>query len=143
MNWPPAPGPGPYALPLDSTAFFVLVAILGLFVSMLVLLRRSHPRALRALDGYMEAASVDIAFLVLSIVLVVGLAVEFPYGNRTSLALYSVVLRGYWLAFSIPIVTVGSSVHSRTRGAIPWLVPSVAAAVGLFLVFFAAYYEGW
>ena len=142
MEWPPAPGPGPYALPLDTAGFYVLVAILGLFVAMLWLLRRSHPRAQRAFEGYLEAASVDIAFLVFSLVLIVSLSVRDPYGNRTALALYQVVMTGYWLAFAIPIVTVGSSVHSRSRGTIAWLIPSLAVAIGLFAGFFALYFTG-
>ncbi|HZY91297.1 MAG TPA: hypothetical protein VFG07_00775 [Thermoplasmata archaeon] len=143
MNWPPAPGPGPYALSLDTTPFYVLVALLGLFLVMLGLLRRSHPRAERALDGYLEAASVDVAFLMFSILLVVLLVFQDPKGNRTALALYDVILKGYWLVFSIPIVTVGSSVHSRSRGAIPWLAPALAISAVLFLAFFEFYFMGY
>lgn len=142
MTWPPPPGAGPYVLTLDTPPFYVLVALLVLFVGMLWMLRRSHPRAQRALDGYMEAASVDIAFLVFAFLLVVAVVYHDPHGNRTSLALYDVILKGYWLAFSIPVVTVGSSVSSRTGGAIRWFLPSMAVAIGLFAVFFAYYFMG-
>ncbi|HYK93427.1 MAG TPA: hypothetical protein VEY07_05230 [Thermoplasmata archaeon] len=142
MDWPPPPGPGPYALALDTVPFAVLLALLGLFVVMFLLLRRSHPRAERALEGYLEAASVDIAFLGFAILLVVALWLHDPHANRTGLALYEVVMRGYWLAFSIPIVTVGSSVHSRSRGSIPWLPPALGVAALLFLVFFGYYFAG-
>lgn len=142
MGWPPPPGPGSHLLALDTPAFAVLVALLGLFIGMLVLLRRSHPRARRAFDGYLEASAVDIGFLAFAVALVVALAIHDPRGNLTSYALYEVVLRGYWLAFAIPIVTVGSSVHSRSRGAIAWLWPSVGVAALLFAVFFAVYAAG-
>ncbi|HTT34902.1 MAG TPA: hypothetical protein VLX64_06315 [Thermoplasmata archaeon] len=139
MPLPPAPGVGPYALPLDRPSIAVLFALLGLFAVMLALLRRGHPKARRALEGYVEAAAVDIGFLVFALALVVGLALEFPHGNRTARGLYDVVADGYWLAFAIPIVTVGSSVHSRSRGGIPWLGPSLGIAAVLFGVFFAVY----
>ncbi len=142
MTWPPPPGPGVYPLPLDTAPFYVLVAVFGLFLLMLAYLLRSHPRAQRGLDGFLEAASVDITFLGFSLALLVGLVWHDPEGNRTAYALYSVILRGYWLALSIPIVTVGSSVHNRSRGAIPWLVPSVAIAGALFVVFFGIYFTG-
>lgn len=142
MGWPPAPGPGSHLLALDTPAFAVLVALLGLFIGMLILLRQSHPRARRAFDGYLEASAVDIGFLAFALVLVVALAIHDPRGNLTSYALYEVVLRGYWLAFAIPIVTVGSSVHSRSRGAIAWLWPSVGVAALLFAIFFAVYASG-
>ncbi len=142
MNWPPLPGPGAYALTLYTPAFYVLTAVMALFILMLAYLLRSHPRAQRALDGYLEAASVDIVFLAFSLALVLGLAWHDPYGNRTAFALYSVILRGYWLALAIPVVTVGSSVHNRSRGSIPWLGPSVAIAAILFGIFFAVYFSG-
>ena len=142
MEWPPPPGPGPYALSLTTVPFAVLVALLGLFVVMFLLLRRSHPRAQRALEGYLEAAGVDIAFLAFAVLLVIALWLSDPRGNRTALALYDVVMKGYWLAFSIPIVTVGSSVHSRSKGTIPWLTPALGVAALLFLVFFAIYFTG-
>jgi hypothetical protein len=140
---PPAPGPGPFLLSLAIAPFYVLLALLGLFIVMFLLLRQSHPRARRALEGYLEAAGVDIAFLGFAVALVVVLTTRDPHGNRTAYALYEVIVTGYWLAFAIPIVTVGSSVHTRSRGGIPWLVPSVAVAVGLFVLFFAAYYTGY
>lgn len=143
MGWPPAPGPGPYPLALNTPTFAVLVALLALFIGMLVLLRQSHPRARRAFDGYVEASAVDIGFLAFALVLVIALVLYDPRGNLTSYALYEVVLRGYWLAFAIPIVTVGSSVHSRSRGAIPWLWPSIGVAMLLFAIFFVAYQAGY
>lgn len=142
MPWPPAPGPGSHLLALNTPPFFVLLALLGLFVGMLLLLRQSHPKARRALDGHLEASAVDIGFLAFALVLVLGLAFLYPRGNLTAYALYEVVLRGYWLAFAIPIVTVGSSVHSRSHGAIPWLWPSVGVAALLFGVFFGVYLLG-
>ncbi|MCI4336543.1 MAG: hypothetical protein L3K17_05030 [Thermoplasmata archaeon] len=128
-----------HPLTLDTPPFFVILALLGLFIAMLWLLRQSHPRARRALDGYLEASAVDIVFLAFAVILVIGLVAHDPRGNATSFALYEVILRGYWLAFAIPIVTVGSSVHSRSKGTIPWLWPSVLVAVALFLVFFGVY----
>lgn len=142
MNWPPQPGTGAHVLTLDTPPFFVLLALLALFVGMLLLLRQSHPKARRALDGYLEASAVDIGFLAFALVLVMGLSWFDPRGNETSYALYEVVLRGYWLAFAIPIVTVGSSVHSRSRGAIPWLWPSIGVAAVMFALFFAVYVSG-
>ncbi|MGI0132417.1 MAG: hypothetical protein ACREDK_04925 [Thermoplasmata archaeon] len=140
MGWPPSPGPGPYTITLVDPAFILLVTVLGVFVAMLWVLAYGYPRRKRGLEGYLEAAGVDLTFLVAGTLLVIGLALHDPNGNRTSLALYRVVLSGYWLAFSIPIVTVGSSVHSRTRGGIPWLYPSIVVAALLFVVFFAYFY---
>ncbi|MCI4321533.1 MAG: hypothetical protein L3K18_08240 [Thermoplasmata archaeon] len=140
MGWPPAPGPGPYSLALGVPGFFVLVASLGLFVLMLWVLQRRYPRRKRALEGFFEAAGVDLAFLVLSVILVVSLSIHDPSGNRTSRALYQVVLSGYWLTFSIPVVTVGSSVEGRTRGSAAWLLPSVIACGVLFFVLFGYYF---
>jgi uncharacterized membrane protein len=37
-------------------------------------------------------------------------------------------------------VTVGSSVHSRTRGGVPWRIPSVLVALVIFLAVFGYYY---
>ena len=140
LDWPMRPGAGPYPLPLDTLAFALLVSVLGLLVLMLVLLRYWHPQGSRALAGYVEAAGVDLAFLAASTMLVVALHLQEPLGNRSSLALYRTVLDGYWLTFAIPIVTVGSSVHSRTRGGVPWLVPSVILALALFAAIFTYYY---
>ena len=142
MGLPPSPGPGPFELSLAVTPFYVLLSLIGLFVVMLLLLRGSHPRARRAFEGYKEAAGVDLAFLLFAVVLVVALVATDPRANRTAYALYEVIMTGYWLAFALPIVTVGSSVHSRSRGTIPWLAPAVAVAGLLFAVFFAAYYQG-
>jgi hypothetical protein len=136
----PLPGPGPYALPLATLAFYLLLGSLGLFVLLLLILRGQHPQARRALAGYLEAAGVSIGFLVFAVGLVVFLADRFPHGNRTSLALYSTVLSGYWLAFAIPVVTVGASVQSRSRGAIRWVVPSVVASIAVFALLAAYFY---
>ena len=95
----------------------------------------------RGLEGYLDAAGVSLGFLVVAVSLVVALAYHDPSGNRTSFALYTTVLSGYWLAFAIPVVTVGSSVHARSRGAIPWLAPSVAIAAAMFFAFFGYYYR--
>ena len=135
------PGPGPTPLPLSTTAFAVLLATLVLFVAMLFVLRRSYPKRKRGLEGYLDAAGVSLAFLAFAVVLVVLLAVHDPDGNRTAFALYATVLTGYWLAFAIPVVTVGSSVAARSRGAIPWFGPSVAVAALMFFAFFGYYYR--
>jgi len=107
---------------------------------MLLVLRAIHPNRKRGLEGYLEAAGVSLAFLVLSVALVVALAVHDPRGNRTSLALFETVLDGYWLALAIPIVTVGSSVQARSRGAIRWVLPSIAVTALLFVGLFGYYY---
>jgi hypothetical protein len=140
MGWPPSPGSGPYSLALAVPGFYVLVLTLGLFIVMLWVLQRRYPRRKRALEGFFEAAGVDLAFLVLSVILVVSLSIHDPSGNRTSRALYQVVLSGYWLTFSIPVVTVGSSVEGRTRGSAAWLLPSVIACGVLFVVLFGYYF---
>lgn len=74
------------------------------------------------------------------VVLVVTLTLRNPEGNQTSYALYETILTGYWLALAIPVVTVGSSVQARSRGAIRWLIPSVLFAFVMFFVLFAYYY---
>ncbi|MCI4355397.1 MAG: hypothetical protein L3K06_08555 [Thermoplasmata archaeon] len=140
MALPSAPGPGPYDLTLSTPSFYILVAVLVIFVGMLWLLRQQHPRGRRAVEGFLEAAGVDIAFLVLSLALVVAIVAKDPHGNRTSVALYEVVLGGFWLTFAIPVVTVGSAVHHRSRGGTAWLLPSILVAALLFLVCFAYYY---
>jgi hypothetical protein len=140
MGWPSAPGPGPFPLSLNVPAFYILVGLLALFGGMLYLLSARPAGHRRALQGYLEAAGIDLVFLVFSFLLVVALAVHDPSGNRTSRALFDVVLGGIWLTFAIPIVTVGSSVHHRSHGGVPWLIPSVLVAVGLFGVVFAVYY---
>jgi hypothetical protein len=134
------PGPGPHALPLSTPAFYVLAATLGLFVLMLLLLRHFYPQRKRGLEGYLDAAGVSLAFLVFGVVLVVALASRDPHGNDTAYALYETVLTGYWLAFAIPVVTVGSSVQARSRGAIRWLPPATVIAVAMFFGVFAYYY---
>jgi hypothetical protein len=134
------PGPGATPLPLDTPAFYALVATLGLFVVMLLVLRAYHPDRKRGLEGYLEAAGVSLAFLVFAVMLVVAVAWRDPSGNRTSYAGYETILTGYWLAFAIPVVTVGSSIQARSRGAIRWLVPSVLIAVAMFFALFGFYY---
>lgn len=134
------PGPGLHELSLATPAFYLLATTLGLFVLMLVLLRRSHPNRKRGLEGYLDAAGVSLAFLAFGVVLVVLLATQDPHGNATAYALFETVLTGYWLAFAIPVVTVGSSVQARSRGAIRWMVPSVLCAVAMFFGLFAYYY---
>jgi hypothetical protein len=136
----PLPGPGPFALPLRTLGFYLLLASLGLFVLLLLLLRSNYPRGRRALEGYLDAAGVSLAFLGFAVVLVVYLAFRFPAGNRAAFALYTTVLSGYWLAFAIPVVTVGSSVQARSRGSVRWLVPAVVAAAGAFVLLAAYYY---
>ena len=134
------PGPGPHALPLSTPAFYVLAATLGLFVLMLLLLRHFYPQRKRGLEGYLDAAGVSLAFLLFGVVLVVALASRDPHGNDTAYALYETVLTGYWLAFAIPVVTVGSSVQARSRGTIRWLAPAVVIAVAMFFGVFSYYY---
>jgi hypothetical protein len=136
----PLPGPGPYALPLATLAFYLLLGSLGLFVLLLMILWSGHPRGRRALAGYLDAAGVSLGFLVFAVGLVVVLADRFPHGNRASLALYTTVLSGYWLAFAIPVVTVGASVQSRSRGAVRWVIPSVGAAIAVFALLAAYFY---
>jgi len=139
MGWPPDPGHGPYALTLHTPAFYVLIASLFVFVGMLWLLHTRYPGRKRGLEGYLEAAGITLVFLSSGLALVIALAMHDPNGNRTSFALYQVVLSGYWFSFAIPVVTVGSSVESRSRGRIPWLVPSVLVALAMFAVLFGYY----
>ena len=133
------PGPGPHELSLATPAFYVLSATLALFVAMLFLLWHSYPQRKRGLEGYLDAAGVSLAFLVFGVILVVALADRDPHGNGTAYALYETILTGYWLAFAIPVVTVGSSVQARSRGAIRWLLPSVLIAIAMFFGIFAYY----
>jgi hypothetical protein len=133
------PGAGPYALSLATPAFYVLVVTLALFVLMLLLLR-SSTRGKRAFEGYLDAAGVSLGFLVFAVVLVVSLSAHDPHGNRTAYALFATVLTGYWLAFAIPVVTVGSSVQARSSGRIPWLLPTIGVAVLMFFALFGYYY---
>ncbi|MCI4327812.1 MAG: hypothetical protein L3K16_09340 [Thermoplasmata archaeon] len=140
MGWPAAPGNGPYPVSLDVGAVYVLIALLALFVVLLLWVHQRYPRRKRVLEGFFEAAGVDLAFLAFAVVLVVGLALHDPSGNRTSVALYRVVVSGYWLTFAIPVVTVGSSVESRSRGAAAWMIPSLVACAVLFFAIFGYFY---
>ena len=140
MGWPASPGPGPYVLSLGNPGFYLLATGLAVFVGMLLALAYRYPRRKRGFEGFVEAAGIDLAFLLFGVLLVVGLALHDPEGNRTALALYRVVLSGYWLAVAIPVVTVGSTVHARTRGGIPWLYPSLGLAVLWFVGLFALFY---
>lgn len=135
------PGPGPIPLSLSTTSFYVLSASLGLFVVMLFVLRSYYPNRRRGFEGYLDAAGVSLAFLVFAVVLVVTVVMHDPDGNGTSYALYETILSGYWLAFAIPVVTVGSSVQARSRGSIRWLIPSIVVALLMFFVLFGYYYS--
>lgn len=139
-NLPPWPGPGAFAVPLQSFAFDVLVAVLVLPALLYLVLRWRHPRGKRWVEGYLEAAGINLVFLFAAVLIIVGLHYTLPMGNRTVEAIYLTVLDGYWLAFAIPIVTVGSSVHNKTRGGVPWRWPSLVVSLGIFLVIFAYYY---
>lgn len=141
MGLPPWPGPGRYALSLNQPGFYLLVLLLGTFGLILFLLDRIYPGRKRALDGFFEAASIDLAFLIVGFALVLLLAVVDAHGNRTAYALYRVVLNGYWYTFSIPVVTVGTSVEDRSRGTVRWKVPSLAASMVLFAILFAYYWS--
>jgi hypothetical protein len=134
------PGPGPHDLPLATPAFYVLATSLGLFVLMLFLLLHYYPKRKLGLEGYLDAAGVSLGFLVFGVILVVALATHDPHGNGTAYALYETILTGYWLAFAIPVVTVGSSVQARSRGTIKWMLPSMGIAVAMFFGLFAYYY---
>jgi hypothetical protein len=140
LGAPALPGPGRYPLPLETWAFAILVSVLGLLLLMYAVLRIRHPSGRRWVQGYLDAAGVDIAFLVASVLVLVWLRLHDPLGNRSSLAIYDTILSGYWLTFAIPVVTVGSSVHSSTRGGVPWRIPSIVVAVAIFAVVFAYYY---
>lgn len=133
------PGPGSHDLILSTPAFYVLAGTLVLFVVMLFLLRHFYPKRKRGLEGYLDAAGVSLAFLAFGVILVVVLATRDPHANGTAFALYETVLTGYWLAFAIPVVTVGSSVQARSRGTIRWLIPSGVIAVAMFFGIFAYY----
>jgi hypothetical protein len=131
------PGPGLHDLSLDTPAFYLLATTLALFVLMLLLLRHFYPNRKRGLEGYLDAAGVSLGFLVFGVVL----ATRDPHGNATAYALYETVLTGYWLAFAIPVVTVGSSVQARSRGTIRWLIPSMLFAIAMFFAIFVYYYS--
>ncbi len=140
VAWPyeasAAPG---FVINLDTTSFLLTVAGLALLIGLLFLLR-SYTRSRRALSGFLEATAIDIAFLAFALVMVLFLFFEYPSGNRDAWALAQVVLTGYWLTFSIPVVTVGFSVHSRTRGSVAWKLPSLLFALGLFVGIFAYWF---
>ncbi len=136
----PAPGPGPYPLSLDTAGFVVLAVSLFLFVLMYLVLRSYHPNRKRGLEGYLEGAGVSLIFLVFAFVLVLIVSVHDPRGNKTSYSLYTTILTGYWLAFAIPVVTVASSIQARSRGAIPWLIPSMIVAALMFAGLFGYCY---
>ncbi len=138
---PATPGPGPLALTLATPGFYLLVAVLALFVVMLFVLRSYYPNRKRGFEGYLDAAGVSLAFLVFGVALVVLLVLHDPSGNPTSWALYETILTGYWLAFAIPVVTVGSAVQARSRGAIRWMIPSIAVAALMFGGIFAYFYS--
>jgi hypothetical protein len=139
-GWPPVPGPGRIPLPLTTPSFYILVALIGLFALMLWYLSHAYPGRRRAMEGYFEGAGISLGFLALAVLLVLALGMEFPRGNRTSWALYTVVLSGYWLTFAIPIVSVASSVESRSRGKIPWVLPSILLSIAMFAALFAYYF---
>ena len=136
----PPPGSGSIPLDLFTSPFFILVGTLVAFVLMWFVLRAAHPNRKRGLDGYLEAAGVSLVFLAVSVALVLYLAISDPHANRTSFALFETVLSGYWLAVSLPVVTVGSSVQARSRGAIRWLLPSVGVSLALFVALFLYYF---
>jgi hypothetical protein len=140
VSFPPFPGSGPFRLALNAPGFYLLLLLLLTFAAILYLLHRSYPGRRRAVEGFFDAAAIDMAFLVAGLVLVLALVIGDPRGNRTSLALYEVVISGYWFTFSIPIVTVGASVEDRSRGSIPWKIPSLIAAGLLFIGLFSYYY---
>ncbi len=139
---PPPPGAGSYSLTLATPSFYLLAAILGLFIVMLWYLWATHAGRRRGLEGYLDAVGVDLGFLLFGVALVIGLVAYDPNGNVTSWALYRTILSGYWFAFAIPIVTVGSSVESRSRRTIRWFYPSIVIAALLFLGIFAIYLVG-
>lgn len=137
---PPPPGPGATVLTLTTPAFYVLVGSLLLFLIMLLVLFANHPNRKRGLEGFVDAAGVSLAFLVFGVLLVIALVVHDPNADQTSWALYETVLTGYWLAFAIPVVTVGSSVQARSRGTIRWMLPAIGLSVLMFFAVFAYYY---
>jgi hypothetical protein len=139
---PAPPGVGQYPLPIATLGFDLLLAALFVFLVMFGVLRIAYPKRKRALEGYMEASGVNLIFLVFAVFLVFAIHQADPSGNLTSWALYETILGGYWLAIAIPVVTVGSSVHTKTRGGVPWLLPSIIAAIVLFFVVWGIYYYG-
>jgi phosphatidylglycerophosphate synthase len=127
--------------PSSWPAFALIIAVLLLFFVMYFYIRwRTSSK--RALEGFIEATEIDVAFLGISIVALLYLAANYPSGNHVAWAVSQVILRGYWLAFAIPIVTVGNTIHGRTRGTLPWRGPSIAIAVALFAVIYYLTYSG-
>jgi hypothetical protein len=131
----------PYPIELASPNFYLLVGVLGLFLVMFFLLR-SRTRSRRALEAYLEATGISLIFLVGSVLALLYMAYRYPSGNHSAYAVSQVILQGYWLTIAIPVVTVGSSVHSKTRGATPWLWPSLGVAALLFLILYYVAYIG-
>ncbi len=140
MALPPFPGRGSHAITLETPAFYVLVILLGLFGLMLWYLSTRYPNHRRGFEGYFEAAGIDLVFLIFGVMLTAILVMEDPRANATSLALYRVILGGYWLTFAIPMVTVASSIEARSRGRIAWLIPSILLAGLLFAALFLYYF---
>lgn len=125
----------PYLITLDNANFFILLAGLGLFVGMYLALR-AHTNSKRAFEGFREAVNVAVIFLVFAILFQVYLYLVYPSGSRVAWSVSQVLLEGVWLTFSVPVVTVGFTVHSRTRGKVAWAIPSLLFAVGLFVVLY-------
>lgn len=124
-----------YVITLADPSFYLLLAGLALFVGMYLALR-AHTSSRRAFAGFREAVNVAVIFLVLAILAVVYLALSYPHGSRVAWAVSEVFLQGVWLAFAVPVVTVGFTVHSRTRGQVAWAIPSLIFAAGLFVVLY-------
>jgi hypothetical protein len=124
-----------YQIQLDTPAFGIILAVLALFFLMFFYLKLSTTSK-RALAGFIEATEVDVAFLGASVILLLYLAANYPSGNHIAWAISQVILQGYWLALAIPIVTVGNTVHGKTRGALAWRDSSIVLALILFAVLF-------
>jgi hypothetical protein len=136
VPYPPttaAPGSSYQIVLWPNTAFLVLLAVLALFLGMFFYLRM-QTASKRALQGFIEATSVDIVFILGSILLILYLYARYPSGNFYAYWITQVILNGVWLTFAIPIVTVGNSVHHTTRGALEWRGSSIALALVLFPV---------
>jgi hypothetical protein len=124
-----------YQIDLNTPAFGIIIAVLALFFLMFFYLKLSTTSK-RALAGFVEATEVDVAFLGSSVILLLYLAANYPSGNHVAWAISQVVLQGYWLTLAIPIVTVGNTVHGKTRGALAWRDSSIVLALILFAVLF-------
>lgn len=131
--------PTTYVINLATLDFALLLAALGLLIAMFFYLRMKT-ESRKALAGFIEATGVDIAFLAASVFIVIYLYFRFPSGNHLAWAVAQVILQGYWLTFAIPIVTVGNSVHVKTRGMVAWRGSSIGVALLLFLIFLYYYY---